>query len=201
MADQRGWRAPADADERRQREREWAAAQKQREKVWNAEFAQRAAAGEAELRERQRIENTARERESWSGGRRTGSIGHVDTTGPDGEPVRIAVVWLGRLRATARPLHAYDPMRHLSGNAGGEGVLLLIPIALLVGLNFGVRWLLLALLGRPRWAVAAKAGSERAKGGGNTVLLRTRRRSDALRYAAALADRIERDGAVALRSR
>ncbi|KJS55246.1 hypothetical protein VM98_14345 [Streptomyces rubellomurinus subsp. indigoferus] len=202
MTDQRGWRAPADADERRRREQEWAAGQKEREKAWNAEFEKRQAAGEAEAREQQRVTGTARERESWGGGRRSGSIGFVDVTGPDGQPVRIAVVWLGRFRATAGRLHAYEPMRNLDGGGGtGEGVLLLIPIALLVGLNFGLRWLVLALLRRPRWAVAAKAGSERGKAGGNTVLLRTRDRAEAYRYAAALADRVERDGSAALTPR
>ncbi|MEU3567460.1 hypothetical protein AB0E96_03375 [Kitasatospora sp. NPDC036755] len=200
MNSQRG--RQVDVEERLRREREWSAEQKKREKAWTAEFEQRQEARAAEELARQEGLSTAREREAWARGERDGSIGYVDVTGPDRRPVRIAVVWLGRLGATARPLHAYDPMRHVDGSgSGGEGVLLLIPIAALLGLNFGLRWLLLALLGRPRWAVAAKAGRDRGKRGGNTVLLRTRDRRQALRYAAALADRVERDGTAALTPR
>lgn len=186
------------ADERREREQAWSTEQKKREKAWSEEFEQRRKAREAEDRELQESLSTTRERTAWARGERDGSIGYVDVTGPDRRPVRIAVVWLGRLGATHRPLHAYDPMRHVGGEAGGEGVLLLVPIAAVLGLNFGLRWLVLALLRQPRWAVAAKTGGDRGKRGGNTVLLRTRNRAEALKAAAALADRVERDGAAAL---
>ncbi|MFI2611567.1 hypothetical protein [Kitasatospora sp. NPDC018619] len=189
------------ADERREREQAWSAGQKAREQAWTEQFEQRRQAGEAAEQELQERLAMAREREAWAHGRRSGSIGYVDVTGPDRRPVRIAVVWLGRFGATDRPLHAYDPLRHVGGSAGGEGVLLLLPVAALLGLNFGLRWLVLALSGRRRWAVAVKAGRDRGRRGGNTVLLRTRDRAEALRYAAALADRIERGGTAALRSR
>ncbi|MFE7636256.1 hypothetical protein ACFU7Z_19700 [Kitasatospora sp. NPDC057518] len=196
MSNRGEWRVTA--DERREREQAWSTEQKKREKAWSEEFEQRRKAREAEDRELQESLSTTRERTAWARGERDGSIGYVDVTGPDRRPVRIAVVWLGRLWATHRPLHTYDPMRHVGGEAGGEGVLLLVPIAAVLGLNFGLRWLVLALLRRPRWAVAAKAGGDRGKRGGNTVLLRTRNRAEALKAAAAMADRVERDGAAAL---
>ncbi|MFE7588279.1 hypothetical protein ACFU6K_02685 [Kitasatospora sp. NPDC057512] len=196
MNSQRG--RQTDDEERLRRQWEWSAEQKKREKAWSEEFEQRQKTREAEDRALQESQSTTRERTAWARGERDGSIGYVDVTGPDRRPVRIAVVWLGRLGATHRPLHAYDPMRHVDGGGGGEGVLLLVPIAALLGLNFGLRWLVLALLRRPRWAVAAKAGGNRGRRGGNTVLLRTRNRAEALKYAAALADRVERDGAAAL---
>ncbi|MET8545161.1 hypothetical protein ABZW03_31660 [Kitasatospora sp. NPDC004799] len=198
MSSQRGRRV--DAEERIRREQEWSAEQKKREKAWTEAFEQRQKVREAEQREHEEIRSTESERRAWTHGTRSGSIGYVDVTGPDGRPVRIAVVWLGRLFPTSRRLRAYEPLVNVDGTAG-EGVLLVIPIAILLGLNFGLRWLVLALLRRPRWAVAAKAGDDRHKRGGNTVLLRTRHRATALKYAAELADRIERDGAAALAAR
>ncbi|MFE7526714.1 hypothetical protein ACFU7Y_13425 [Kitasatospora sp. NPDC057542] len=199
MISQRGWQA--DGEERLRREQEWSAEQKKREKAWTEEFEERRKALQSE--EHQLATSIAANRAAWADGRRSGAAfaGYVDVTGPDAVPVRIAVVWLGRIGATRRPLNDYDPLRFVSGAGGGEGVLLLIPVAALVGLNFGLRWLVLRLLGRPRWAVAAKAGSDRGKRGGNTVLLRTRDRATALKYAAALADRIEQDGTAALTPR
>ncbi|MFD0273843.1 hypothetical protein ACFVHB_08005 [Kitasatospora sp. NPDC127111] len=197
-ADERREREQAWSAEQKKREKAWTAEQKKREKAWTAEFEKRRQARETEDRERELRTSIAAERETWASGSRAGRTGFIDVAGPDGT-VRIAVVWLGRFGATARPLNDYSPLRHVVPD--GEGILLLIPVALLVGLNFGLRWLALALLGRPRWAVAAKAGPDRGGRGGNTVLLRTRDRSEALKYAAALADRVEQDGTAALRSR
>ncbi|MFE6054281.1 hypothetical protein ACFQ6N_26310 [Kitasatospora sp. NPDC056446] len=188
-------------DERRERERAWSAQQKERERAWTEEFEKRGKVLEAEAREERFVTSVAQERLAWAEGRRAGSIGYVDVTGADGERVRIAVMWLGRFRATRKPLNDYDPFRQVEAGAG-EGLLLLIPYAVLVGLNAGLRWLVLRLANRPRWAVAAAAGPDRGKGGTrNLVLLRSRSRREALRYAAALADRVERDGTAALGSR
>ncbi|MFJ6622256.1 hypothetical protein ACIQOW_32335 [Kitasatospora sp. NPDC091335] len=200
MSSQRG--RQADGEERLRREREWSAEQKKREKAWSAEFEERRKAKEAEEQERRRAAAIASNRAAWATGRAGGSetIGYVDVTGPDAVPVRIAVVWLGRFGATARPLNDYRPLRNVDVG-GGEGIIYLIPYAALVGLNFGVRWLVLQLLGRPLWAVAARTGADRGGRGSATVLLRTRDRATALKRAAALADRVEQDGTAALRTR
>ncbi|MFI6156543.1 hypothetical protein ACIBCA_28115 [Kitasatospora sp. NPDC051170] len=191
---------PLNRDEQRERERAWSAQQKERERAWTEEHRERQAVLEVEQREQQRVEFAAQERTAWAQGRRAGLIGHVDVSAPDGEQVRIAVVWLGRFRATRKPLNDYSPLR--STNATGEGVLLLIPIAALIGLDFALRWAVLALLGRPRWAVGAAVGDDRGRGGDNNlVLLRTRHRDTALRQASALADAVERSGRAALTPR
>ncbi|WP_051837132.1 hypothetical protein [Streptomyces sp. NRRL WC-3742] len=188
---------PLSHDEQRERERAWSAQQKERERAWTEEHRKRQAALEVEQREQERVEFAARERTAWALGKRGGRIGHLDVTAPDGEQVRIAVVWLGRFRATRKPLDDYAPLRHVIPD--GEGVLLLIPIAALIGLDFALRWAVLALLGRPRWAVGAAVGDDRGKGGDNNlVLLRTRHRDTALRQASALADAVERTGRTAL---
>ncbi|MFE4976180.1 hypothetical protein ACFRAR_29275 [Kitasatospora sp. NPDC056651] len=196
MNSQRG--RQVDVEERRRREQAWSAEQRTREE----EFEQRRKTRETEDRALQESLSVTKERKAWARGERDGSIGHVEATGPDAVPVRIAVVWLGRFGATAKRLDNHDPFRHVAGTPDSvEGILLLVPLAALIGLNVGIRWLVLRLLGRPLWAVAAKAGSDRGERGGNTVLLRTRHRAQALTYAAALADRIERDGTAALTPR
>ncbi|MBV2154101.1 hypothetical protein [Kitasatospora sp. SUK 42] len=182
-------------EERQERERAWSADQKEREKAWTAEFEQRQKAAAAESYER----GVAQEREAWAKGERAGNIGYLDVTGPDGRRVRLAVVWLGRFRATSKRLNDYDPLRGFQ--AFGDGALLLIPLAALVGLNFALRWAVLRLLGRPRWAVAAAVGPHVGTSGNNLVLRRFQARQDALRYAAALADEVERDGEAALTPR
>ncbi|MFD8782048.1 hypothetical protein [Kitasatospora sp. NPDC059599] len=201
MNSQRG--RQIDADERRERERAWSAEQKEREKAWTARFEERRKVIEAESRERLRAESIAAERAAWAKGERAGSIGYLDVTGPDEVPVRIAVVWLGRFRATRKPLDNHDPIpaTDLSA-AGGGGLLLFLLYVVLVGLNTGLRSLALRLTGRPRWAVGTATGPDRGKGGGNnTVLLRSHSHREALRYAAALADRVEQDGTAALTPR
>ncbi|MFI8459343.1 hypothetical protein [Kitasatospora sp. NPDC085464] len=190
-------------DERRERERAWSAEQKKREKAWSAEFTKRQEVVETETREHQRTASIAAERKAWAEGKRAGSIGYLDVTGPDDEPVRIAVVWLGRFRATRKPLDGYDPVPPTDLSSGGvEGLVLFVLYVVLVGLNAGLRWLALRLADRPRWAVGAAAGPDRGRGGDNNViLLRSRSRRAALRFAAALADRVERDGTAALTTR
>lgn len=191
-------------EERQERERAWSAEQKKRETAWTAEFEKRQKVLEAEGRERHRVEATAQERAAWAQGEQAGRIRYVDVTGPDDRRVRLAVVWLGRFRATARTLDDFDPLRHLSA-AAGEGLLLAIPLALLLavilGLDFVLRSTVLRLLGRPRWAVAAAVGPHVGTAGNNLVLRRCRSRREALRYAAAVADDVERDGTAALTPR
>ncbi|MER7850097.1 hypothetical protein ABTZ03_39890 [Kitasatospora sp. NPDC096077] len=189
-------RRPLSLEERQERERAWSAEQKKREKAWTAEFEERQRANGAEAV----ITSTVQEREAWAKGERAGRIGYLDVTGPDDLRVRIAVVWLGRFRATARRLNDYNPLRHAGGDFG-DGLLLTIPIAALAGLNFGLRWVVLRLFNRPRWAVAAAVGPHIGTCGHNLVLRRLRNRGEALRYAAALADDVEREGTAALRSR
>ncbi|MFF2077847.1 hypothetical protein ACFVXG_24205 [Kitasatospora sp. NPDC058162] len=189
-------RRPPTLEERQERERAWSAEQKKREKAWTAQFEKRQREQVAEAV----VTSTVQEREAWAKGERAGQIGYVDVTGPDDRRVRLAVVWLGRYRATAKPLNVYDPMRRF-GAAFGEGILVLIPIAALVGLDFVLRSTVLRLLGRPRWAVAAAVGPHVGTAGNNLVLRRCRSRREALRYAAAVADNVERDGAAALTPR
>ncbi|MEV7599481.1 hypothetical protein AB0O91_19090 [Kitasatospora sp. NPDC089797] len=189
-------------EERQEREQAWSAEQRKRERAWTAAFEERQRAGAAEAA----LTSTAEERAAWAKGERGGRIGYLDVTGPAapagptgpaGEPVRIAVVWLGRYRATSRRLNDYVPLRGVGGD-GCEGTLLLIPVAALIGLDFGLRWTVLRLLGRPRWAVAAAVGPYIGTRGNNLVLRRFRNRKDALRHAAALADDVEREGPAAL---
>ncbi|MBO1414535.1 hypothetical protein [Streptomyces sp. FH025] len=182
-------------EERQERERAWSAEQKERGNAWTAEFEQRRKASAAEAL----VTSTAAEREAWARGERAGRIGYLDVTGPDGRRVRLAVVWLGRFRATSKPLNDYDPLRGVQ--AYGDGFLLLIPLAALLGLNFALRWAVLRLLDRPRWAVAAAVGPYVGTSGNNLVPRRFRARREALRYAAALADEVERDGEAALTAR
>ncbi|MFJ9608191.1 hypothetical protein ACIRS1_17825 [Kitasatospora sp. NPDC101176] len=191
---------PVSGEERLQRERAWSAGQQEREAAWNARHEAQQKAWQAQERERQAARAAESERAAWTRGRRAGQVGHLDVTGPDGVPVRIAVVWLGRFRATTRPLNDYNPLRHVQPD-GGDGLLLLVPFALLVLLDFAVRWSFLRLTGRPCWAVAAAAGPDIGTRGRNLVLRRTPSRRPALLAAAALADRVERDGVAALTPR
>ncbi|MEU9042794.1 MULTISPECIES: hypothetical protein [unclassified Kitasatospora] len=198
MSSQRG--RQISVEERHEREQAWLVEQKKREKAWTAEFEKRQKVLEAEDRERRHVTSIAAERAAWAEGKRAGSVGFIDVTGPDEVPVRIAVMWLGRFRATRKPLNDYDPFRHVDGTGGGgDGLILLVLYTVLIGLNSGLRWLVLRLADRPRWAVAAAMGPDRGKGGpNNIVLLRSRSRRRALRSAAALADRVEQDGTAAL---
>ncbi|MFJ9694122.1 hypothetical protein [Kitasatospora sp. NPDC101183] len=180
------------AEERQERERAWSIAQKERERAFDAAMEQR----RAEVAEEALVSLNAQERQAWATGKRGSRLRYLEVATPDGEQVRIAVIWLGRFRAARRPLKVYDPLDGVMPD--GEGVLLLLPIAAFLGLNFGIRWSFLRLIGRPCWAVAAAAGDDRGKGRGNVVVLRTRRRDTALRRAAALAGEVERTGRLAL---
>ncbi|MER7669187.1 hypothetical protein ABTY61_12015 [Kitasatospora sp. NPDC096128] len=199
MSNHRG--RQADADERRERERAWSAGQQERERAWSAEFEQRQRDLEVEYRERHRVEATARERRAWAGGGRDGGIGCVDVTGPDDRRVRLALVWLGGFRATRKPLSDQLPLRNLGTPSDAVGLLLTVLVLTVLGLDFWLRWTVLTLLGRPRWAVAAAVGPHIGTAGNNLVLRRCRSRREALRYAAAVADDVERDGAAALTPR
>ncbi|GAA1404417.1 hypothetical protein GCM10009639_50310 [Kitasatospora putterlickiae] len=178
-----------EVDERRAAREE----QRRREREWTAEFERRASAADAARAERARAERTAALRAAWAGGERGGSHSFAEVTGPDGgEPVRIAVAWLGRHRAVARafrdgPTHGQisDPL----------GIAIVAVAALVLGLDHGIRRLILRLSDRPRWAVVAAVGPD-----GKPVLVHHDRdeRPVAL-AAAALADRVEREGPTALR--
>lgn len=71
-----------------------------------------------------------------------------------------------------------------------------IVAAAVVVLFLTFRWLFIELTGRPHFVVTAYPD-----GDGEHVAARTRRRAAALKAAATLADRIERDGATALTPR
>ncbi|MET8702515.1 hypothetical protein ABZW10_27165 [Kitasatospora sp. NPDC004723] len=169
--------------------------QRRREREWTAEFERRAAATDAARAERTRVERAAALRAAWARGERGERHAFTEVGGPDGgEPVRIAVVWLGRFRAVAR---ACRPSASGGGQiTDGLGVVLLLPVLLLLGLDHGLRLLFLRLSGRPRWAVVAAVGA----GGKPVVVHRGRDQRPAALAAAALAERVEREGAAALRT-
>jgi hypothetical protein len=167
--------------------------QRRREQEWLARFEQRQAELTAQAEAQRRDGAMAAERARWAEGKRGGQedYGYVEVTGPDAEPVRIGVVWLGRFRAVARafrttgggPVGLVDPY----------AIVILVAFGLVLLANFAVRWALLRLTGRPRWAVVVAVGA----GGEGTVVLRGRDRAQIARAAAALADRVEQEGASA----
>ncbi|WP_380279394.1 hypothetical protein [Kitasatospora purpeofusca] len=174
-------------DERAAREE-----QRRREREWTAEFERRAAATDAARAERARAESAAALRACWARGERGERHTFVEVVGPDGgEPVRIAVVWLGRYRAVRRAFRGSITHGSVSD---GLGFVIVAAVALVLGLHHVVRRLLLRLSDGPRWAVVAAVGP----GGKHVVVLRERDEPPAAFAAAALADRIERDGAAGL---
>ncbi|MFF7455093.1 hypothetical protein [Kitasatospora sp. NPDC008115] len=104
--------------------------------------------------------------------------------------MRIAVVWLGRHRAVARAFRGGPTHGRISDPLGFAIVAV---TALVLGIDHGIRRLILRLSDRPRRAVAA-VGPD-----GEPVLVHHDRdeRPVAL-AAAALADRVEREGPAAL---
>ncbi|MER5355901.1 hypothetical protein ABT093_36975 [Kitasatospora sp. NPDC002551] len=178
----------AEVDERRAAREE----QRRREREWTAEFERKAAAADAARAERERAGRAAALRACWARGERGESHAFAEIAGPDGgEPVRIAVVWLGRFRAVPRAFRG-----SLTHGAIGDGLgfLILLAVALLVGLHHVVRRLFLRWSGGPRWAVVGTAGP----GGKHVVVRRERDVGPAALAAAELADRVEREGAAAL---
>ncbi|MFE1320051.1 hypothetical protein [Kitasatospora phosalacinea] len=166
--------------ERLRREREWVEALEKRIQERNAvERARR----EAEARQA--------ERDSWGKGERGAAGSHTEVTGPDGEPVRIAVVWLGRHQAVAQ---AFRPSSSMNLETSGEAFLLVIPYLLLLGLYRATCWLLLELRRGPRWAVAVAVGPTARP----VAVLRGRDREQVIRAASDLAARVEQEGAAAV---
>lgn len=181
-------------DERRRREREW-----------SAEFERRAAAGALARTEREkadevaaRVRRTVERRAGWARGER-GHLGEiVEVAGPvadgpgavAGEPVRIAVAWRGRFRSVAR---AFRPVSVPTFETVGEGFLFVVPYAVLFGLYRGTGRLVLTLTRRPAWAVVAAVGPGRP-----FVVQACADGRTAAEAAAALADRVEQEGAAAV---
>ncbi|MER7704275.1 hypothetical protein ABTX81_15410 [Kitasatospora sp. NPDC097605] len=142
------------ADERRAAREE----QRRREREWTAEFERRAAAADAARAERERAERNAALRAAWVRGTRGGNHAFAEVAGPDGgEPVRIAVVWPGRHRAARRAFRGGPTHGPISDPVG---LLLVIAVGLVPGLDLGVRRLVLRLSDRPRWAVVAAVGAK-----------------------------------------
>ncbi|MFD7735197.1 hypothetical protein ACFV6F_33050 [Kitasatospora phosalacinea] len=162
-----------------------------REREWGAALEKRIQERDAAERARQQAEARQAERDSWAEGERGAAGSHTEVTGPDGEPVRIAVVWLGRHRAVER---AFRPHPSPDFASSGEAFLFVIPYLLLVGLYRATGWLLLELLHRPRWAVAVTVGPAARP----VAVLRGRGRGQAIRAAADLAARVEQEGAAAV---
>ncbi|QKW23426.1 hypothetical protein HUT16_33945 [Kitasatospora sp. NA04385] len=162
-----------------------------REREWTEALEKRIQARDEVERERQRAEARKAERESWADGQRGGIGEFSQVTGPDGEPVRIAVVWLGRPHSVAR---AFEPKLSTNFAAGGEGILFAIPLMLLFGLYRVACWLLLELRRTPRWAVVAAVGAA-----GKPIAVRRGRDEQAMiRAATALAEQVEQEGTAAI---
>ncbi|GLW69741.1 hypothetical protein Kpho02_20400 [Kitasatospora phosalacinea] len=172
---------PAVRAERLRREREWVEALEKRIQERNAVE-----------RARRLAEAQQAERDSWADGERGGAGSHTEVTGPDGVPVRIAVVRLSRGDAVAR---AFQPSHGPSDFSGGAEVLLLVvPYLLLLGLYRATRRLVRELRGRPRWAVVAAVGPT----GRPAAVLYGRDEEPVIRAATALAERVEQRGAAAV---
>ncbi|WP_416874854.1 hypothetical protein [Kitasatospora sp. SC0581] len=133
----------------------------------------------------------ALQRKAWARGDRTVFTHVVDVTGPDGRPVTVSLSWLGE----------YQGPEEGSRSEKLLNLLALVPFmevvaAAVIGLTLLSRWLFIELTGRPHFAVTARIDG--ADGADWQVVARTRRRPAAMKAAAALADRVERDGAAAL---
>ncbi|WP_380279398.1 hypothetical protein [Kitasatospora purpeofusca] len=145
----------------------------------------------AEHERRARAGAVARQRRSWARGENIHWT-PVTVTTPDGRPVGLRVVWVGAgLPADGELDKRESRNRFVVGLLGLLTVLSEIGGALLL-LALALRWLFIELTGRPHYAVLATAD------GVPVAVQRTRRRKQALIAAAALADRIERDGTAAL---
>ncbi|MFB7474033.1 hypothetical protein [Kitasatospora sp. NPDC056184] len=166
--------------------------QRRREREWTAEFERRAAAADTAREERARADRAAALRAAWARGGRGERHTFAEVAAPDGgEPVRIAVVWLGRYRPVRRAFRG--SVTH--GQVGdGLGIVIVAAAGLVLGLHHIVRRLLLRLSDGPRWAVVAAVRPD----GKHVVVRRERDERPAALAAAALADRVERDGAAAV---
>ncbi|MFB7474032.1 hypothetical protein [Kitasatospora sp. NPDC056184] len=138
----------------------------------------------------------ALQRRSWARGENVPYTGHVAVAGPDGRTVGLSVVRLDVPGAVPKPKRRRSgpgiEASGLASDASGIGAVLAM-VAVLGFLLFVVgRWLFNELTGRPHFAVLATAE------GTAVAVHRTRRRRPALIAAAALADRIEREGATDL---
>ncbi|GAA1404421.1 hypothetical protein GCM10009639_50320 [Kitasatospora putterlickiae] len=145
----------------------------------------------AERERRARADAAALRRRGWARGENVQWTPLTVTT-PDGRLVGLRVVRVG----------SGPPAADVAGKPGARsdllvgvlGLLALLAefVAVLMLLGLAVQWLFVELTGRPRWAVVATAD------GVPLTVQRTRRREQALIAAAALADRLEREGTAAL---
>ncbi|MFJ8476877.1 hypothetical protein [Kitasatospora sp. NPDC094011] len=153
-----------------------------------------------ELSERARRGAMTLQRRAWGRGESGGFADHVEVRGPDGVPVRIAV---GRVGLSTR---IGEPPRN--GKPSPVDVIVgcapLVPVVVAVAVVVGivalvvtmVRRLVLELSGKPHWSVSAAVGAEPSAA---VVVCRSRRAPESARAAAELADRVEREGAAAVR--
>ncbi|MFE6865457.1 hypothetical protein ACFVFS_02755 [Kitasatospora sp. NPDC057692] len=145
----------------------------------------------AEQRRRAEADAVALQRRSWARGENVHWT-PVTVTTPDGRPVGLRVVWVGAgLPGDGKPDKRGARNRLVVGILGLLTLLSELGGAL-VFLGLALRWLHIELTGRPHYAVLATAD------GVPVAVHRTRRRKQALTAAAALADRVEREGTTAL---
>ncbi|GLW52201.1 hypothetical protein [Kitasatospora phosalacinea] len=162
-----------------------------REREWVEALEKRIQERDAVERARREAEARQAERDAWAEGERGAAGSHTEVTGPDGEPVRIAVVWLGRHQAVAG---AFRPSPSPDFGSSGEAFFFVVPYLLLLGLYRATGWLLLELRRRPRWAVAVAVGPAARP----VAVIRGRDREQVIRAASDLAARVEQEGAAAV---
>ncbi|MFB7474031.1 hypothetical protein [Kitasatospora sp. NPDC056184] len=145
----------------------------------------------AEQRRRAKADAVALQRRSWARGENVHWT-PVTVTTPDGRPVGLRVVWIGAGLPGDGNLDRRASRNLVAVHLMGLLVLLSELVGALMLLGLALRWLHIELTGRPHYAVLATAD------GAPVAVHRTRRRKQALIAAAALADRIEREGTTAL---
>ncbi|MER6365027.1 hypothetical protein [Kitasatospora sp. NPDC001527] len=136
----------------------------------------------AEQRQRARARAIVRQRRSWARGE-TINWAPVTVTTPDGRPVGLP---------SGKHSDKHSGRHELIAFLLGLLVLLSELSGVLLVLGLALRWLFIELTGRPHYAVLATADNT------PVAVHRTRRRRQALLAAAALADRVEREGTTAL---
>ncbi|MER5355902.1 hypothetical protein ABT093_36980 [Kitasatospora sp. NPDC002551] len=145
----------------------------------------------AEQRQRARARAIARQRRSWARGE-TINWAPVTVTTPDGRPVGLRVAWADAGLPSGKHSDKHSGRHELIAFLLGLLVLLSELSGVLLVLGLALRWLFIELTGRPHYAVLATADNT------PVAVHRTRRRRQALLAAAALADRVEREGTTAL---
>ncbi|MFE7563230.1 hypothetical protein [Kitasatospora sp. NPDC057500] len=158
--------------------------------TWGERYRQ-GLADSAEQSRRARADAIALQRRSWARGEQI-HWSPVTVATPDGRPVDLKVVRAGTGPPAADVADKRGPRSDFVVGLLGLLGLLSEFIAVLMIPGLAAHWLFIEVTGRPRWAVVATAD------GAPVTVQRTRHRKQALTAAATLADRIEREGAIAV---